>query len=1176
MGSRRVAFFSVPALLLNGAMVALVLYLLFPRQAIFENPDYVQNPDGLSIAYLKVLMRADPGNVPLRINLAQMLRNSGQLSSAAQVLAPGMDQEPVPLGLFESYLSLTVQRLHAQPEGPAKEAIRQELFAGVERLLHQPYGMDRIVRLQQPATRWLNDAQRLQVLTSLKARATEPRQQLQVARELARLQESQGQPHAAVATLRPFLDQVETQFRQAFVDNLIRLELASGNPTEALALFRQHRTRPPMTPDTLRLGVRLARLAGASRDEQLWLQQLADSEPANLPLQRELLSLQLGEGEIAAALVTVRRLQAQPGSLDFADRERIARVLEWNDRPQEAVVVWQALYRDSHSELAYERSLFLTQGLYQWQSLTDLLVTRLQRGQLDPAGFERLAEALIRQGQFDQARERLDQGLNRYRGSASLQQRKLTFLLDLRDFPAAIRLLENLLRPTDAQRYQLASLYWRTRQPEQALETLAFEPNEAALADQVYALRLDLATILGRTDQLQADYERLVAMDDSRHSHGTLERLRNLAVIFRDYPTALRLSQRLFASSGDANYLPDIAEYQLALDDWQGLKATLNQWDQDTSSARERHRYWSLRALLYQRTGDAQATDAAYRQAYQLAPGNEDIQISWAWFQLAQRERNGASLAVLLARLGESPSDAALPVLAYGHSALGNTRQLLYWFRRGMPSRPGDISWLIGHARLLDQTGAPGDASDLRQLIIDQFADQPATTSQRLTLFREEQRQRQAWEQLAQLSGEPDETLEAMAYFALEQGHAQVAQALARQLQGEGPVGQADASGDGLQEVAEPQPGGPGDARLQERQARLVRALYPVPETREQEILRLDQQLHRLQGDLTHEERQSLMRSTVLLHQKHNRSLQLGSQWQNLGGFTVRRTGITSQNSRDRYRWTLNADSLNADRRGRLQRRPETATELVAGLDRSGARFDWRLALGQRPREQTRDTSASAEGTWRAFDRVSLGAGAHYRERTPDNAEAWWITRRNRLSVSANYAPFTRLNLNARLDALAVSSLDDTTLGEGAGIDLGATYSVFRNDPAWTVSANYQRRRLSLSDPLPAATLDLLAQPLATGELITQSFERIGVSTRWFHGEPHALYRTTPSPRFSLGLGAGYVLSTNTPDLGLEAGLGWRLLGDDELALSGRLSTQGLDGEGRADFNLTYTLYFGR
>lgn len=40
--------------------------------------------------------------------------------------------------------------------------------------------------------------------------------------------------------------------------------------------------------------------------------------------------------------------------------------------------------------------------------------------------------------------------------------------------------------------------------------------------------------------------------------------------------------------------------------------------------------------------------------------------------------------------------------------------------------------------------------------------------------------------------------------------------------------------------------------------------------------------------------------------------------------------------------------------------------------------------------------------------------------------------------------------------------------------------------------------------------------------------------------------------------------------------MGWRVVGDDELALSLDYTSDGLDGSTRTDLNLTYTIYFGR
>ena len=213
MRRNRESFFSLPALVLMGALIALALYLLFPRQAVFENPEYLETPDALSIAYLEVLLRSDSDNVPLRLSLARALSTTGQLERADQVLAPLMAQQTVPEEAFEFYLELQAQRLFAIPEGPRREARKDQLFADAQALVRQSYEPERILELLRPASSWLSQPRYLTLLQGVEDRMTSPGQRLQLAREIARLEEAEGRPGMAAATLRPYIDTVRPEAR---------------------------------------------------------------------------------------------------------------------------------------------------------------------------------------------------------------------------------------------------------------------------------------------------------------------------------------------------------------------------------------------------------------------------------------------------------------------------------------------------------------------------------------------------------------------------------------------------------------------------------------------------------------------------------------------------------------------------------------------------------------------------------------------------------------------------------------------------------------------------------------------------------------------------------------------------------------------------------------------------
>ena len=716
-------------------------------------------------------------------------------------------------------------------------------------------------------------------------------------------------------------------------------------------------------------------------------------------------------------------------------------------------------------------------------------------------------------------------------------------------------MLESQPSLSDSDRIQLASLLWQIRQPERALAVLDVQPTDPRLAETAQAMRLDLATLLGREDILRAEYERMLAGDLDQLAPELEERLLNLAVLFEDYEVALRLSERLFQDTGDTRFLIATAEYQAALARWPALEQTLDRWQDQGPDVTKNARYCSLRALVHERNDNTRAANDAYRTAWQLAPDDENVMISWAWLTLSDADAYSEPLQALLARLGDSPSPAAHPVLAYGYSALGKPELALHWFRLGMAERGNRIDWLLGTANVVEQLGSQGTAADLRQQAAVRIPLDASTPENRFAVYRQEGLLRLAWQELNTVSRLNDGTnanrgnlAEALAYFAADQGDAQVAEALL-------PLAKSQSQGAGR--------------RLSER-------LYPTLENRQQSADRYLRQIDQLDKPMAPAQRPALTRDTVNLHQNFNRVVQVGTRWQNLGNFTVQRSGVTARSSYDEWRWQASAYHLNVDKAGRLQNTPEASLETSVTLDRRSGNAGWSLTASQLPRYRSDDLALGARYDYQLSDRITVGAGYDFQERTPDSAEAWWLTRRDRAFLSAGYTPFSWLNLNAQVEQLTVESLNSDTLADGFGLDLNATYTLFRNDPAWIVSAGYRNQQLSLTDTLPAATIEALDQPLAPAGLLTEDYERIGLGTRWFHGEPHALYRSTPSPRAFLGLNAGYVLSTSTPELGVDLGLGWRILGDDELALSGRWSSEGLDGNGRTEFNLTYTIYLGR
>lgn len=1065
MRQRKPAFFSLPALLALIALILVTLYLLFPRQSIYEDPRYLKSPDSISLAYLETLLKSDPNNQPLRLNLSLMQQKVGEHGKAMSTLAPLLDNADISLQIMSTQTELLRGEFFRAETEPARAQVRSRLVTTLEQALGQNYSVAQKQALIADTLPLLTTDEQLAARRQLFELATGT-DRLRLGQKLAVQQEAMGNPDDARSTLETILPLVSQNEKATFTRKLIHLDLATGNPQVALERFQAAHKGNKLNTQQLREGLRLARLAGKPEVGAPWLALLAQAEPGDMDVQRRLLLLQLGQGDTGEALTTAKRLEANRRDLTRTDRERIASLYEWNSQPSEALPYWRDLFLDQPSgdtsSLAYSRATKLAAGLFQWSTLAEIHKVRARRGQLSAEGYKELADALISIGDWDAADRYLTEGISRFPNSPLLRQREFTLLVNSRRFNEAIELLETAPSLTDEEKVRLANLHWRTRDPESALAVLDFTPEDPQLAQEVQAMRLDLARMLNRSDLLEQYYERIAALPPGSVTTELRDRMIGYSWQFGSPEESLRLGRQQYKETGELRHLAIMAELQSSLGYFDELTESLAEWDSQPSGARNDARFWILKARLHQHRNDSQAAQHAFLGAAKLSPDNPSLLASWGWFLLSQPELLPAQLPQILSMLADSSSTDTYVLQIYGHLAL----------------------------------------------------DQPEMANAWLQTAR------------AQLTGDPSQLL-ALSDYA--------------QNYGAGTEAEAEA--------------------LRKQAVAIARTLKtPNPE--------LTAQLHEVLSDPPQAPIEPLYRF-------NNRALQAGFQLRDLGGFSLRSAGLTGQFSHDRYRWLFAIEQTNTHDRGLLKEQPEPGTS--GRLQWQSNYYDYLVSaeLGSYTLASGEQLSGMLELTTQPSDNMTAGASIAFNDRVTDSAEAWWLTSANKVSLSAGYTPWQRLEITGKIDYLTIDDAFGSQIGKGYNANLFATYSLFRNDPAWRLALNYQSQQLRLGDRLQPQTLAALATPLSPGGLLTKDYRRIGFTSEWSHGEPHALHRTTPSPRFFFALDSGYVLSTSSFDFGARMGLGWRIAGDDELAFSAGFSTDSLDGQPRADAKLTYTLYLG-
>lgn len=718
--STRPILFGAPALIVMGVLAVALLYVLHPREELFDQLGRAGKPDALSLAYLSVLQNSDSDNQELRLRLAQMQSDIGQPDQALQTLQPLLDAQPIPPEAARLALSISSQKLAAAAAPETRLARKADLIAMIGHLVANSGSQGAIHGIVEPILNWLTPEEQMQLLPLLIASA-KPEDRLWFRLSLGHAQLATGDPAAAAETLELIIDELPSPEQPAAADELVRLYLASGQPEKALATFRERLLESSGRSD-LHEGIRLARLAGDSEQERRWLEEFARGGPVDIEMIRRLRNLQWGDGDLGSAAATAQQITRRDNA-NVEDREWAARMLEWQGQPEQALAYWQALYLSHDSQEALTRSISLARDLFLWPELVRTLELARTRGDLNVEGYRLLGDGHIRAIELDKATEVLEEGLARYPGDSGLVDRLYQLYVNNYQYPDAISLLENKQTLSEQDRLLLANLYWRTRNIDAAVKALATPFTSPDYSVEAQQMRLDLLTMLGDPRRLREEYLSLMSGDHQQLDTGTADRLIGLAAQFGDYDQVTKLASSQLEMTGEQRYVPILADAYANSGRWSELAHTLDHWQRYPAHDQD-GRYWVFRGRLHEQRRQPEMAERAYRQALFLSPGSEDILSAWGWLLVARPGDHADKLGRILAELASLSGQRQYSLLAYGYSALGQDQRSRFWLQQ-LRSEGNSTDWLSlkEQASLAEHQGNPSLAFYLRQLAARQQPD---------------------------------------------------------------------------------------------------------------------------------------------------------------------------------------------------------------------------------------------------------------------------------------------------------------------------------------------------------------------------------------------------------------------------------------------------------------------
>lgn len=754
---------------LLAAMVGLALLLLYPRQDLERR--IAQMPDSaLSAAYLDNLLRSDPSDPQLRLQLARRQVQLGETEKARKTLQPALETSDPSIHREAKWLlwELTVTDLRRLPDKPTprRSQLRDELRRQLRELATEPWPGTRMIALAGMASQ-LDEAA---LGTELYQKAAKSIGDSKTAGELfehaARQALANGDYRgcadlyilARSATVDP------ATARRYFHSALKALQ--SGNqPLAALELGERELGPLADDPETLYLMISLARASGRPDAADRHVRRLL-----RLSLMQQLQSRQIAHawGEGAYRRVSQQGAEREPGMAfdnkaytigyevfvengkledawviaksavrqapdDLVWCERLARVSEWTGRPQVALLYWLKVAQASQKDEAWQGVLRLAPGRLDDAALIPALHYQIARQPGDLRLVRELVAAYERLGDPRPAIAYLERATGHNPRPELLEM--LAELAERAGQPdtalhAWKRLFADPKQITSRRALRVAILLLQQGRGAEGLKWL--ERAQAAGAPLASENDVEYWRLTGQLAERQQNDEQAVRafrrlVEAERADAGDYDAL--IRLLSDAHPLeAARLATQAWQRYDEPRYLVKALTLYLQRNRWEEIDALFRQLDpaaegtrRSLSHLQQLPEFLRLAGAYQQHIGQFDAARRSLEAALRLAPDSPDTQQALLW--LLVDGKDAVALRKLLGsrelewRQNPSLHDA----LAAAYQALSRPQVALdRYLTPRIVSHQDDFLWLMNYADALEQNQQSDRAWRLRRQLLSQ------------------------------------------------------------------------------------------------------------------------------------------------------------------------------------------------------------------------------------------------------------------------------------------------------------------------------------------------------------------------------------------------------------------------------------------------------------------------
>lgn len=1178
------------ALAVVAVAVGGLLWATFQRESVFQ-PDG-REPDAVSANYAELLLTAHPDDDRLRLQLVDLLIRLGDYAKAREHI----EAWPKPQLETQAYYRLELDALVA---ASGNDLIAQQaLVERLESFDHRKLPVAQLQNLAKLALTLQAPAFAASVFEEIAGR--DPAQKNEALKSAAQWYLAGEQPaRAAAIYLQLKRDAQQPGEQREYAQLAFNSLLSAGRDEQAAQVLADQLptlTNPQTDVAWLKQGVDVAVATKQFELAQRVLEQWHTLEPDNPSIPLKQFHVRLAINDLAGAWDTGQQLTVDyPDDIELL--EQMAKLGEWRGDNEAALGYWirvlklkedaqvrEHAWRLASQQFDFDRSIPLLAEIMQQRALTDTELDALIYGH-ESRGTPAEAEAWLRTY------------LRKYPSHRLAWTRLLQNLENTGQFAAKGTLYKGY-----AKRYKLTTaelVDWASTEMKLFNEQAAWEVVKSAdtsIDDPEYwRTRAALAWDLERDEDLRVSLEKLLSINGKLVSGDESQ----LITLYRtrDPQRALALMVASWHRAQDPQRLVEALQLAQELEEWDQVVALLED-AKKYPDAYEQAQVLAVRGALAIEQGDTAEAERLYLLGLSRYPNDNLFRERLTWLYVDQADT--AKLKPLLTKWRAYAREDRLLWLPFASASqlLGRDAEALAWYRLYLKLSPND--WLVqaAYADALETSGYQDAAQRLRlKLLRSPEADNLQPSSQRyaiwLRLMSSSYSPRKAQQELLKWKdGSPS-----MKQLWFERLLARL-DATNQQAQKDDWLAWARTQGlkvDRYEQIQE---------ALRSRNKAQVETLLASsdlnPAQRAQALSRLNRNnealetsLSALGDDQPDSVNEQLRRQAVEIHESTPQGALLSYQKQDFGGlsFDAPRLEI-AHNLGDK--WYADVEMEHGKYKGddvissRIGEESNAALTLVRSVENGS----WKLFADTSQRQDDDRNGLGLSRMWQLGSSHQLETGLDWHRKSDDSGLMRAFGQQDRAWVGGRHGLTARDQLSWEVAQRSFSTRAGDSLGTGHAVKLELNHTLEFAGPNWTVRSgvDYQKNNVKdrnldyLSDAIdPKGPIRVVSDPddpesVPASDLLQSRYGQLYVGSSWRRGIPGALVRSKPQYTWLVDMTAGWQWTDQTFNYGINTGVGFEVLGDDELALTFgyQSAPQGGDGKSGGTLGMSYGVRFGR